>query len=170
MLYQQPHEIIVICAVGFGTAVGCAVTAARRTIALRKAAHWPSVRGKIIESYAYHDKYNGYFRIRYEFPVAYEITSPTSRLPRHARGSAKITGSTPRLSGKWFWTSIQMDAFVARYPVGQEVEVFYDPENPRRNCLDREDRGGLLPLWFGTALAVICTALLAWASLAVATQ
>jgi len=133
--------------------VGCAVTAARRTIALRKAVHWPSVRGKIIKSYASHGRFSNYCRIRYAFVVGHEIT-----------------GSTPRLSGKWFWTSIQMDAFVARYPVGQEVEVFYDPENPRRNCLDREDRGGLLPLWFGAALAVICTALLAWASLAVATQ
>ena len=60
-----------------------------------------------------------------------------------------------------------MDAFVARFPVDQSVEVFYDPENPGRNCLDREDRGGLLPLWVGAALAVICTALLAWGGLTI---
>ena len=150
MLHQQAPEIILYCAVGFGTALACAAAAARKTMAFRKAVHWPSVRGKIIKSDAFHCKYGSFCRIRYAFVVGHEIT-----------------GTTPRLSGNWFWTSTQMDAFVARFPVDQSVEVFYDPENPRRNCLDREDRGGLLPLWVGAALAVICTALLAWGLLAV---
>ena len=152
MLSQQSREIIIICAVGFGTALGCAVAAARKTITFRKAVHWPSVPGTIVESWTRYQARGGggSFRIRYAFMVGHEIT-----------------GSTPRLSGSWFWTTTQMEKFVARYPVGREVEVFYDPENPRRNCLDREDRGGLLPLWVGAALAVICTALLAWVLLTI---
>ena len=138
MLSQQSREILIICGVGFGTALGCAVAAARKTITFRKAVHWPSVPGTIVESWTRYQARGGggSFRIRYAFVVGHEIT-----------------GSTPRLSGSWFWTTTQMEKFVARYPVGREVEVFYDPENPRRNCLDRKDRGGLLPLWVGAAVA-----------------
>jgi len=146
-----------------GPAVWCAVTAARKTIAFRKAAHWPSVRGKIIASQACRGtKGGGYFHIRYEFVAAYEITSPTSRLPGHAHGFSTITGSTPRLSGNRFWSLKQAQEFVDRYPVGQEVEVFYDPKNPKRNCIDREDRRGIRLLWVGAAIATLCTAVLAW--------
>ena len=151
MLSQQSREIVIICGVGFITALGCAVAAARKTITFRKAVHWPSVPGTIVESWTRYQARGGggSFRIRYAFAVGHEIT-----------------GSTPRLSGSWFWTTTQMEKFVARYPVGREVEVFYDPENPRRNCLDRKDRGGLLPLWVGAAVATICTALLVCCSLA----
>ena len=151
MLSQQSREIIIICGVGLGTALGCAVAAARKTVAFHKAVHWPSVPGTIVESWTRYQARGGggSFRIRYAFAVGHEIT-----------------GSGPRLSGSWFWTTRQMEKFVARYPVGREVEVFYDPENPGRNCLDRKDRGGLLPLWVGAVVAALCTALLICCSVA----
>ncbi len=147
MLSQQSREILIICGAGFGTAVGCAAAAARKTITFRKALDWPSVPGTIVESWTRYQARGGggSFRIRYTFMVGHEIT-----------------GSSPRLSGSWFWTTTQMEKFVARYPVGREVEVFYDPENPRRNCIDRKDRRGIQLLWVGAAVAIICTALLAW--------
>jgi len=128
-----------------GSAVGCAVSAARKTIALRKALRWPSVPGTIIESRTIYGSKKRDYRIRYVFVAGHEIT-----------------GSTPRLSGDWFWNTNQMEAFVARYPAGREVEVFYDPENPRRNCIDRKDRRGIRLLWVGAVVAIICTALLVW--------
>ena len=156
-----------------GSAVGCAVAAVRNTIALRKAAHWPSVRGTITASHATPgvkggrgNLGSGHFRIRYKFQVPHEIASPTSRPPGHTHGFTQVTGSTPRLSGTWFWSFKPMQEFVHRYPVGQEVDVFYDPGNPKRNCLDREGQRGIRLLWFGAAVATLRTAALAWVAVA----
>jgi hypothetical protein len=149
MLSQQSREIIIICGVGLGTALGCAVAAVRKTNALRKALHWPSLPGTIIESRTIYGYKKCDYSIQYVFVAGHEVT-----------------GSTPRLSGDWFWSEKQMEAFVARYQVGQGVEVFYDPTNPKRNCIDREDRRGIQLLWVGVAVATICTALLVCCSLA----
>jgi hypothetical protein len=127
-----------------GWAVGCAVSALRKTSALRKAVHWPSVPGTIIESFYLGGRGNAY-SIRYVFVAGHEIT-----------------GKTPRLCGNWFWRAKQVKALVARYQVGEEVEVFYDPTNPKRNCIDREDRRGIELLWVGAAVWTLFTALLAW--------
>jgi hypothetical protein len=160
---MQMFPQILLLGYAAGPAVWCAVTAARKTIAFRKAVHWPSVPGRIITSQACRGTKGGsYIHIRYEFLAPHEITSPTSRLPGHAHCFSNITGSTPRLSGRSFWTFKQAQEFVDRYPVGQEVEVFYDPTNPKRNCIDREDRRGIRLLWIGAAIATLCTAVLAW--------
>lgn len=40
----------------------------------------------------------------------------------------------------------------ARYPPGQPVEVFYDPDNPARAMLDRKVKGGSFTYLIGLAL------------------
>ena len=147
MLSENTASILYIWGAGLLFAVVCAALAVRKTLAFRKAVHWPSVRGTIVQSEAYYSavKKANTYRIRYVFVAGHEIT-----------------GSTPRLSGDWFWSEEQMHAFVDRYPVGQEVEVFYDPANPKRNCLDREDRRGIRLLWIGAVFVAIVSSLLAW--------
>jgi hypothetical protein len=160
---MQLFPPILLLGYAAGPAVWCAVAAARKTSAFRNAMHWPSTPGRIIASQACRDAKGGsYIHIRYEFLAPHEITSPTSRLPEHAHYFPNITSSWPRLSGRSFWTFKQAQEFADQYPGGQEVEVFYDPTNPRRNCLDREDRRGMRLLWVGAAIATLCAAVLAW--------
>ena len=129
-------------ALGYGAGVWCSVSALRKMRAMSQARHWPGVRGKVLESVEYTDPSgkHTHFRIRYEFTVG-----------------DRIEGNTPRLSGEWFWSREAQSEFVVRYIKGEPVEVFYDPRDPRRNCLDRDDRSGITALWViaiaGTAVA-----------------
>lgn len=162
MLSENTSSILWICGVGYGLGVGCAVAAARKTVVFRKAVNWPSVWGKIVESETWSDRNGDHFRIRYEFVTAQEIPGSAVQGRGHSHCFQKVIGSTPRLSGSWFWSARRMHEFVGRYPVGQEVEVFYDPKHPKRNCLDRKDRRGIGTLWSCAAFAAIITSLLGW--------
>lgn len=134
-----------LIAVGIGVVGGvwCTGSALWKTILFRRAQYWPSVRGKITESVLYHDParhHTMHFRVKYVFVLG-----------------DQMEGCTPRLAGDWFWKNGQQARFVARYKVGQEVEVYYDPRKPTRNCLDRTDQSGVAVLWLlglgGLALA-----------------
>ena len=119
---------------GFGVGAYSIYKAVRQSRALDRSARWPSVRGKILES-AVKRHWWGWrryttFCVRYEFTV-----------------QERIEGYTPRLCGDWFWSDDQEAEFVGRYYPGQDVEVFYDPADPRMNCLDRTDRSGIKILW-----------------------
>ncbi len=134
-------------AVGFGAGVWGAWSALRRTLAMAEARHWPSVRGKILESVTYQDPGGKatHFRIRYEFTIG-----------------DRIEGHTPRLSGEWFWSNDAQAEFVCRYVAGEPVEVFYDPRDPHRNCLDRDDRSGITALWVIAAAGTAIASALVW--------
>ena len=134
-------------AVGYGAGIWCAWLALGKTLVFQRAKHWPGVRGKITESIVVRDEKGKAiaFSIRYEFTVG-----------------DRMEGSTPRLSGGGFWTDKQQAEFVARYAPGQDVEVFYDPRNPRRNCLDRQDKSGISTLWVVAALGTILASALVW--------
>jgi len=133
---------------GYGAGVWFASSAIRRSMLFRRATQWFSARGRILESTTYKEpgSQKTHFRIRYEFEMG-----------------EHIEGATPRLCGDWFWGNKDQNAFVARYVAGQEVEVFYDPMDPKRNCLDRTDRSGISAMWClaagGTALATLLVVL-----------
>jgi hypothetical protein len=139
---MNPKRLLAIVG-GFAVGLWFGFQALRRSRDFNRALWWPGVRGRILESVLYrHETRQGtHFRVRYEFTANGE----------------KFEGQTPRLCGDWFLGDKQQAAFVARYVAGQEVEVFHDPADPRRNCLDRTDRSGILAMWViavaGTALA-----------------
>ena len=143
---MTPKAILAICA-GYGAGIWFSIDACRRTVLLKKARKWPSVLGEILESTTYKDPggKSTNFRIRYRFAVG-----------------ETIEGATPRLSGEWFWNKKQQAAFVARFVAGQHVEVFYDPCDPKRNCLDRDDRSGIAPMWIMAVSGVVMASLLLW--------
>ncbi len=146
MISQYPKAILAIL-VSYGAGIWCAILALRKSRAIEEAKRWPSVRGKILESVIYKDPDRNatHFRVRYEFVVG-----------------ERIEGNTPRLSGNWFWNNQQQKAFVDRYKSGQEVDVFYNPRDPRKNCLDRKDRSGIGVLWVISVGGVILASLLVW--------
>lgn len=121
-------EAALAIGIGFSMGLGFGWAAVRKHLLLARARHWPSVRGRILVSEVYRDEARGaqHFRIRYQY-----------------RMGDLAEGSTPRLSGDWFWSDRAQAAFVARFLPGSEVEVFYDPSDPRRTCIDRTDRSGV---------------------------
>lgn len=137
---------IAICA-GYGAGVWFTIRALRQRAAIYRARDWLSTRGRILESTLYKDpnRRGTHFRVRYEFHVGERIES-----------------STARLAGDWFWNNTQQAAFVDRYQPGDEVEVFYDPRDPKRNCLDRTDRSGVGVMWMIALSGTLLASLLVW--------
>lgn len=133
--------------VGFGAGLWCGVAALQKSIVMSRAKYWPSVEGRILESVLIPDleRRKTHFKVRYEFVL-----------------EERIESATPRIAGDWFWNNRLQVAFVARYAPGQVVEVFYDPRNPKRNCLDREDRSGIFALGILSISATTLAALLLW--------
>ncbi len=143
---MTPKAILAIC-VGYGAGVWFSALALRKRAAMERAKSWLSARGRILESTVYKDPNRDatHFRIRYEFHVG-----------------ERIEGSTPRIAGDWFWNKKQQAAFVARYAPGQEVEVFYDPRDPKQNCLDRIDNSGISAMWMIALGGTLLASLLVW--------
>ncbi|HKS36171.1 MAG TPA: DUF3592 domain-containing protein, partial [Verrucomicrobiae bacterium] len=114
---------------------------------MKRAQRWLSAPGRIVESTLYKDPHQNrtHFRIRYEFSVG-----------------EKIEGATPRVSGDWFWSDKQQAAFVSRFVPGQQVEVFYDPRDPKQNCLDRNDNSGIAAMWVIAAGGTLLASLIVW--------
>ncbi|MGA3283037.1 MAG: DUF3592 domain-containing protein [Verrucomicrobiota bacterium] len=144
---SKPGKVILAICVGYGAAVWFSIMALRKRSALDRAKGWLSARGRILESTLYRDpdRKATHFRIRYEFHVG-----------------ERIEGSTPRISGDWFWNNKQQAAFVSRYMPGQEVEVFYDPRDPKQNCLDRTDSSGIFVMWLIAFGGLLLASLLIW--------
>jgi hypothetical protein len=144
---MNPKEALTIV-VSYGVGAWFAASALKKMLSLQRVRHWPSIEGTITESVLYQDparKNHTHFRVQYEFTVG-----------------DRIVGSTPRFSGDWFWNNKRQAAFVARYAPGQKVEVFYDPKNPAKNCLDREDQSGIVILWIIVVAATAAATFLVW--------
>jgi Protein of unknown function (DUF3592) len=106
----------------------CGMKAVQVWIRLNRAACWVTVPGVILESRLTWDSLRKVtnYRVRYSFVAGERMESTTARLCGHD-----------------FVRSSKQSEFVARYRVGQPVDVYHDPQNPALNCLDRTDRTGL---------------------------
>lgn len=88
-----------------------------------KAADWPDTRGVIAlsEHRQATDGDNDSVRIEFDYEVADQ---------RHRGSTVSYVGLPAQ--------SAEKAALVARYPVGREVKVYYDPADPGRAVLERE--------------------------------
>jgi hypothetical protein len=148
-MFFSPAAIVVIC-VGYGAGIWFTVSAIRRRVLFANARNWLSTRGRIIESTLYPTRFPKvtHFQVRYEFSVG-----------------ERIEGSTPRVAGAWFLNDQQQAAFVSRYSPGQAVQIYYDPSDPTRNCLDRTDASGIRALWFLATPGALLASLIVWGCL-----
>jgi hypothetical protein len=118
--------------------------------------HWPTTIGKVL----YHrintssSRYSTYYSpiIKYSYSVEdKDYTSETIRYP-----------------GVNFKKYSQAADFVSQYPIGSQIEIYYDPTNPSLSCLEMsylndpgQERtyilsyGALILLLFGISLACI---------------
>lgn len=105
----------------------------------RKAASWPGAEGKIVESTLERDAHDAgsSVLIAYTFCVG-ERTFRSS--------CVSFTAKSDRLPAK--------EKLVAKYPVGQRVVVYFDPTNPQRSVLEREQTAGWLALTAAGAVSI----------------
>jgi hypothetical protein len=132
---------------GFGAGAWFGYLALKKFLLMGRAKYWPSVHGLIIDSAIVvdYEQKKTHFKVRYEFVIGERIES-----------------QTPRIAGDWFFSNKKQEAFVARYSAGQLVEVFYDPRNPKINCLDREDQSGIIALGIVSIGAILLSSFLSW--------
>jgi hypothetical protein len=132
-------------AVGFGFGLWYSWVALRRSRDMARAQRWPSTSGTIVESAIHVVDKKKHFRVRYEFTAI-----------------EKMEGATPRISGDWFFSGRAQREFVARWVPGQAVEVFFDPADPRKSCIDRTDRSGITALWVLALSMIALASFLTW--------
>lgn len=145
-----PLKTLLAIGFGFGGGLWCAASAFRKTRQLNEARFWLATPGRILEARILRDAGNrrNHFRIRYEFTA-----------------DERREGDSPRLCGHWFWSDRQQLRFAARFQPGQIVDVYYDPRDPRRNCLDRDDRSGVGALWVLAGGGPLLASLVLWLAL-----
>lgn len=107
----------------------------------RASESWPGTIGKITRAWLEERRVNK-GAVRYALNVEYAYS---------VYGKA-FTGRQITFRGPPIYThSAANKALAARYQMGEEVQVFYDPQNPETCVLDRK-RG---PLWVAPLLAVV---------------
>lgn len=132
---------------GIGAALLVPAMRARRAIANTK---WQNVRGTIVDSRVEETTYtrsvgaNRRTRTSYKPVVAYEflVDKIAYRGARIHLGA--VVGSADAASAQ---------AQLERYPLGAQVDVYFDPEDPNAAVLER--RASQLPLVIGALLALV---------------
>lgn len=106
-----------------------------------EAKRWKGTKGTIISSEITQAGGREHYQIVYTFTA----------------GGESFTGDKPRISGAWFYSSDAQNEFVNSYRPGTEVDVFYDPQSPSLNCIDREDKSSFLAQLIAAILIGIIT-------------
>lgn len=147
---QAPMPIALIC---FGLVALLFFFAARRTA--KQAATWPTVRGNIVKSeveeYQERDEDNeGRTRWRTAYRPAVEYAYPVNG--REYRGNQISYGMTVSAGQSY------AEKVAAKYPVGSEIDVHYDPQEPSNSALQA---GGAGATWIIFVIALVVFALAA---------
>ena len=146
--HLHAHAEMPVALVGFGLVVLMFFFAARKSA--KQAAAWPSVRGKIVKSDVeeFEERNSeGRWTTNWRPVVEYTYTVHGNAL----RGNQIKLGVTVS-AGKGYAESV-----AAKYPVGAEVDVHYDPKQPGSAALELSAGAN----WFILAIAVIVFALAA---------
>ena len=145
---HAPMPIALIC---FGLVVVMFFFAARRTA--KQAATWPSVRGKIVKSGVeeYEERYDDEGRTRWRTAYRPAIEFVYAVNGRELHGNQIKLGTTIS-AGKGYAEKV-----AAKYAVGSDVDVHYDPKQPTTAA--PENPTGLY--WIILAAALICFTLAA---------
>jgi hypothetical protein len=148
------HAEMPVALVGFGLAVLMFFFAARRSV--KQAAGWPVVRGKIVKSeveeYQERDEdSDGRVRWRTVQRPAVEYIYVVNG--RELRGN-QISYGMSMSAGEGYAEKV-----AAKFPIGGEIDVHYDPANPSNSAL--QTAGGAGATWIVFAMAVVVFALAA---------
>ncbi len=146
---QAPMPIALVC---FGLVTLLFFFAARRSA--KAAATWPAVRGKIVKSeveeYQERDDDDGRTTWHTAHRPAVEYVYVVNG--REHRGN-QIDYAVSVSGGKGYAEKV-----AAKYPVGSEVDVHYDPQNPGTSALRTAGGAGATWIIFGAALIIFTLA------------
>jgi hypothetical protein len=146
------HAELPVALFGFGLLMLLFFYAARRSA--KAAATWPSVRGKIVKSeveeYQERDDDDGRTTWHTAYRPAVEYAYAVNG--REHRGN-QINHAMTVSAGRGYAEKV-----AAKYPVGSEVDVHYDPNNPSTSALRTAGGAGATWIIFGAALIVFALA------------
>lgn len=108
----------------------------------RKSARWPSTLGRVTASFIKEKMRKGRTRYKPRVEYTYTVNGATYSGKRFTYGSRSPIR-----------TREEAQKFLAPYPVGAEVQVFYNPKDPSQCCLFSGGEGGILAM--AGALVVI---------------
>ena len=140
---------VMLCAIGFGLALLLFFVGYRRY--LMRANAWPVVPGRVTISRVEQRAATGDGSTRRSHAAVVEF--------RYQVGGLGFSSRQIALGLEMSGSRGAADKIVARYPVGAEVEVHYDPANPSQAAL--ENPKGMSWLIFGAAIACFGVALFA---------
>lgn len=134
---------IVIVMLGAGVAIWGVILRGRGDETTR----WPTVRGKVYASRVVEERLrDGDNEIMYRPEIRYEYVVDGKEFAAKRLGLEDTSAS---------WRS-DADGIVDRFPIGREVEIFYNPENPGEALLEPTDavKGGMILLVAGGVIGV----------------
>ena len=130
--------------------VGAVLYAAYIKLSIKKKLSWPSVTGIItsakLSTKSESNVMSGSANSFYSAKIVYKYT-----VGKRAFGGSKIS------AGSELNTSMhgRADARLRKYPEGSEVDVYYNPVNPARSCLERTDEISLFCVGVGALFIVV---------------
>jgi hypothetical protein len=140
-------KALLALAIGIGASFWFGVLAVHKWLLIRRASRWDTTMGEVIESGTFKNaEGKTHFKVCYRFKT----------------GTRELVGDSPRISGDWFLSNGQQQAFVDRFLVGTQVPVYFDRSRPERNCVDRTDRTGVYVLATIAVGAALLSGLLIW--------
>lgn len=126
----------------FTTLLGLALTGygIRNIIDAWKSKSWPTVEGEITRS-VITEKLDDDSRTRYTLHVDYDYTIDRSRFTGKRFKGDRIEFVSPD-----YHDHEEAKSVLSRYPLGEKVTVYYDPENPAKSVLVPGNWAGNIPL------------------------
>ncbi|MGK0298791.1 MAG: hypothetical protein ACI9XC_002415 [Gammaproteobacteria bacterium] len=111
---------------------------------------WPSVTGVVIGS-----KISNSGDSNFTSGTTNTYYTPTIKY-KHQVGTRKFINNRIHAGGS-FYSSIPSKAneLVARYHEGAEVDVYYNPDNPSKSCLEKTEETSLLYMGIGALFIVV---------------
>jgi hypothetical protein len=123
--------IVIIIVVILG-GLGITIWGWRSQASSRKARQWPCVEGIIEQSQPGSEQSDLLPHIQYTFQVGEKSYRQTFQFPSGTHPLPEFTRS-----------------YLDKYPVGKNVQIYYDPQNPQRSTLEPGTQGDWLVLALG---------------------
>lgn len=126
----------------FATLLGLALMGygVRNIIDARKSNSWPTVEGEITRS-VMTEKLDDDSRTRYTLHINYDYTIDRSRFTGKRFKGDRIEFVSPDYHDRE-----EAESVLGRYPLGEKVTVYYDPEHPAKSVLVPGNWAGNIPL------------------------
>jgi hypothetical protein len=113
---------------------------------------WPSVKGKVKESFLTNRGVSGNRRIDTHVLFEYRVGRKKYESDNIRFGGPDIFGGNMTITDPLR----DLHQVIERYPEGSEVEVFYNPKRPRECCLEKGEVSSRIFMYAGLGFYFMC--------------